>query len=330
MKGHLINVDFLGDPEMDMKEWIANGPLPDVNPYLRLGEVQQVEGPWVALDGFAVQEDEIRGRSSFCFIRSFLVANRDADSFLSHLCHQDLGGLELPENPEVIYAFAGEIPWCNTFKNNGRIEVSFVTRVETVKVQRTQQELYLDGEKLGLTQIDLIRRHVFGDATGENEEQQHISEGDLERIKVREMPAEVEDVKEVYAKFNALIPVCDFGWEGYQTSASDAGHATTLAKEITSDLELIGQPQTFDLFTWGGIKATCNVSDQSKDINNNQSMFFIRENLLKMYLEKNDLALIWAIWGERGYSSAQINKLFSGPDRPEQSHAVFSFVKRYE
>ena len=157
-KGHLINVDFLGDPEMDMKKWIANGPLPDVNPYLRLGEVQQVEGPWVALDGFAVQEDEIRGRSSFCFIRSFLVANRDADSFLSHLCHQDLGGRWLPEKPSVVYIFAGEIPWCDTFPKNGFCEFSFVTREETVKVQRSQKVLCLDGEILGLTWVDFILR----------------------------------------------------------------------------------------------------------------------------------------------------------------------------
>lgn len=147
---------------------------------------------------------------------------------------------------------------------------------------------------------------------------------------MREMPVEVEEVKRDYAKFNALIPVCDFGWEGYQTTASDAGRATTLAKEISSDLELIGQPQTFDLFTKDGVKATFNVSDQSNDFKNRQSMFFIKENLLRTYLEKNDLVLIWATWGERGYSSAQINKLFHGPDRPEQSHAVFSFVKLHE
>jgi hypothetical protein len=171
---------------------------------------------------------------------------------------------------------------------------------------------------------------LFGDDFGKNEEQKHVSNEDLERIEVREELAEVEDTRREYAKFNALIPVCDFGWEGYQSAVNDAGHATMLAKEITSDLELIGQPQTFDLFTKGGVKATCNVSDQSNDFNNRQAMFFIRKDLLKTYLEKNDLALIWAIWGEREYSSAQIDKLFHGPDRPEQSHAVFSFVKRYE
>lgn len=329
-KNHLIQADILGDPAMDMKEWIVNGPLPNVEPYLRLGEVLQVEGPWIALDGFAVQQDETRGRSSFCFIRSFIVSNRDAATFMDYLSHQDLGGLWLPEKPKVIYTFAGEIPWCDTFPTNDLSEFSFVIKEETVKVQRTQKELYLDGKKLGWTQIDLIRRRLFGDAIVENDEQLHISDEDLKRIKVQEVPVEIEEVKKEYARFNTLIPVCDFGWEGYQTEASDAGHAITLAKEISSDLELIGQPQSFDLFTKGGLKATFNISDQSNDFNNHQSIFYIKEDLLKTYIKKNDLALIWVIWGEREYSTTQIEKLFHGPDRPEQSHAVFSFVKRYE
>ncbi len=324
-KGHIIKANFLGDPKMDMKEWIANGPLPNIAPYFRLGEVQQMKGPWIALDGLAVQEDVTCGRNSFCFIRSFLVANKNADSFLDHLSHQYLGGRWLPEKPEVIYTFAGEIPWCDTFSKNGQSEFSF----ETVKVQRSQRELYLNGAKLRWAQVDLTRRNVSDDVSGETEDQQHISDEDLKRIEVREVPVEVEEVRNEDAKFNALIPVCDFGWEGYQTAASDAGHATTLAKEISSDLGLIGRPQTFDLFTKDGVRATCNVSDQSNDFNNHQAMLFIRENLLKMYLEKNYLALFLVMWGERGYSSDQIHKLFLGPNRPKQTHDVFSFVERY-
>ena len=330
-KDHLIKADFLGDPEIEIKEWIAHGPLPDVNPYLYLEEMQKEVGPWVALDGFFVQQDEIRGRKQFFFIRSFLVASHDADSVLNHLSHQDLGSRWLPEKPSFIYTFAGEIPWCDTFPENGLNEFSFVTGEETVKVHRPQKEFYLDGEKLGLTQIDLFRVRLFGNALEKTENQEHhITEQDLERIEVREIMAEVEAIKKECAIFKTLIPVCDFGWEGHQSLASDACHAITLAKEIARDLELVGRPQSFELFSKDGVKATFNVSDQGNDFNNNQSVFFIRENLLKSYLEKNDQVLIWAIWGEREYSSDQINKLFHGPDRPEQSHAVFSFVKRYE
>ena len=325
---HLIKTDFL-DSEMDMKEWIPNGSLPNVEPYLRLREVLEMKGPWIALDGFVEQQNKARGRSLFCFIRGFFVFNPDVVPFLEHLSHQDLGGRWLPEKPDVIFTFAGEIPWCDTFLKNGLTEFSFVTKEETVKVQRIQPKLYLGGEELGLSQNDSIRRSSFGNTTGETEEQLHESDDDLERIEVRKVLVEVEEMKREYEKFNTRIPVCDFGWVNYHTAYSDAGHPITLAKEITSDMDLIGQPQTFDLFTKDFKKATLNIFDY-RDDNNRQHMFFMREDLLKAYLSKNNLTLIWAIWGEREYLSAQFKTNFQESDFPEQPYAVFSFVKRYE
>ena len=329
-KGHIIKSDILGDTEMEMEEWIKNGPLPNIYPYLHLTEVLEKQGPWIALDGFLTQQDEKRGRSSFCFIRSFLVSNQDSASFMDHLSRQDLGGRWLPEKPEVIYTFGGEIPWCDCFHKNDVTEFSFVTKEETVRVKRTQKELYLDDEKLGWTKMDLIRRRLLGEAVGDSEALQNISNEDYKRIEVREVPVEVEELRKKYKKYTAFIPVCDFGWEGYQTAASDAGYSVTLAKEIAIDLELIGQPQSLDLFTKDGIQATFNISDQTGDYKNHQSMFYIKEDLMVKYLKINDLSLIWAMWGEREYSSDQLDKLRHGPDRPEQPYAVFSFVKKYE
>jgi hypothetical protein len=346
-KGHIIKSDILGDPEMEMKEWIKNGLLPNISPYLRLEKVLEKEGPWIALDGYITQQDEKRGRKSFCFIRSFLVSNQDAASFTDHLSRQDLGGRWLPEKPEVIYIFAGEISWCDCFHKNDLSKFSFVTGEKAVMVQRTQYEYYLDGKQLDLDELDFKLIHLPANRSasggkdeqhrwviiqniGDKDEHQNINEEDIERIEVREMQVEAEEVRKEYKNYNALIPVCDFSWEGYQTAASDAGHAVTLAKEIAINLELIGQPQTFDLFTKDGLQATFNISDQSGDYNNHQSMFYVKEDLLIKYLKKNELSLIWAMWGEREYSSDQVDKLFHGPDHPEQPYAVFSFVKHYE
>lgn len=142
------------------------------------------------------------------------------------------------------------------------------------------------------------------------------------------MPVEVEEVKKDYSKYSAIIPVCDYGWQGDKTKENDLGHAITLAKEITSSLDLIGQPQTLDLFTKDSVKVTINISDQSKDFNNTQSLFYIKEDLLKYYLNHNDLALIWAIWGEREYSSIEVHKHLRMTDPPKQNYAVFSNVWR--
>jgi hypothetical protein len=104
----------------------------------------------------------------------------------------------------------------------------------------------------------------------------------------------------------------------------------TLAREIADDLELVNRPQEFDLFTKGGNRASLNVSDHSGDFSNHQSFFFISEDLLKKYLVLNDSALIWAVWGERQYSSKQAESLFRGPNRPEQIHGDIKDVRRYE
>lgn len=262
----LIQADFLGDPGMEMKEWIVNGSPPNVNPYLQMAEIQNEAGPWVMLDGYIVQENKTLGRNIFCFIRSFMVLADEADSFLEHLSNQNLGGRWLPEKPSVGYTFAGEIPWCETFPENENsvCEFRFIMKEESVQI--------------------------------------------------------------IYP---AIIPVCDFDWESSCSAANNISHATTLAKDIALDLKLIGQPQTFDLVTRKGVKATYNVSDCSDDFNNSQSLFYMQEELLRDLLEENDLALVWAVWGERQYSLNQVNKLFHEPDRPDPAYAVYSFIKRY-
>jgi hypothetical protein len=328
LKFKLFDSDLLGSPEMDMPDWIANGDQPDMTRYLRVHRIGDYEGPWVALDGFVVQEDEERGRRSFCFVRSFIVANASSEGFLKNLTAQELGGRWLPEKPSVIYTFEGEIPWCATYPANGPTEFSFIENERTVKVQRTRTELFFDDQPLTESQIEFLRRKLVDkDFTADEGE---LSDAEIERIEAREIPFEADEIERDYTEFQGLIPVCDFGWEGYQTSASDAGHAVALAREIADNLNLVNHPQEFDLFTKDGNRASLNISDHSGDFNNHQSFFFINESLLKRYLEQNDSTLIWAIWGEREYSSKQVNALFHGSDRPEQTHGDIKDVRRFE
>lgn len=247
-EAHIINTDFLGDPQIETQEWIANSPVPDVTPYLQMSQVQNQSGPWIALDGFFEQEEKYRGRSIFCFIQSFLISTKEADLFFNHLSQQNLGGRWLPEKPKVHYTFAGEIPWCDTFPANGFTEISL---------------------------------------------------------------------------YNVLIPVCDF-----ESVTNTTGYATVLAKEIASDLDLIGQPQTFDLFTRDGVKATLGLSERI-DFRNSQSLFYMRKDLLKRYLEKHKLTLIWAVRGEREYSSDRFHKFSKEKKYPKETYSIYSFIKRY-
>lgn len=319
-KEHIIDADLLGDPSMDIKDWIIDGPLPTLNPYLRVREISGLEGPWIMLDGFIVQEDEGRGRKSFCFIRSFLISKQEANIISKHLQQQDLSGRWLPEKPDIYYLYAGEIPWCSSFPNNGKVEFSFLIKETPVKVKKLQQTLYLDDRKLISDHNDSTNpiRKIEND-----KHYRKLIKENIEGIEIREEMVEVEEIQKEYKSFEAMIPVCDFHLLNNQT-------ITTLAKEIAADLGLIGKPQTFDLYTREDEKATFNVSDHSDEYNNQQSMLFIKEDLLKTYLEKFDLAFIWTLWGERSYSTKQIIKLFHRSTQTAQSYATFSIAKPYQ
>lgn len=131
LKAKIIDVDILGSPEMKTDDWIRKGEEPDITPYLKIPRIEAHEGPWVALDGYVIQEDEARARRSFCFVRSFIVKNTVANEFFKHLSEQDLKGRWLPEKPSLTYTFAGEIPWCMTYPPAGTSEFRFAANRNT-------------------------------------------------------------------------------------------------------------------------------------------------------------------------------------------------------
>jgi hypothetical protein len=111
-----------------------------------------------------------------------------------------------------------------------------------------------------------------------------------------------KEVQQKVKDFNVLIPVCDFGWEGANIDDLSV-HAEMLAKEIAQDLKLVGVPQSVDAATKVGARATYAVSHNGHSYSNSQSLFFLREDLLKSFLRKNSLSLIWVVWGERETSA---------------------------
>jgi len=150
-----------------------------------------------------------------------------------------------------------------------------------------------------------------------------VSEEDLKRIEIKKIPIESCEIEREFENYATLIPVCDFRWESYHTVASNVDHAATLAKEIALNLELIGYPQTFDLFSKDGNRVTLNTFHKGETYNNNESMFFMKEEFLNKYLQLNDLTLVWVFWGERQYSTGQIKKLVNTGKRKSISYKEF-------
>lgn len=325
----LITADFLGDPKLSLADWIKIGPVPDLGPFIRQGSIRDDAGPWVALDGFVTQQDESRGRRLFVFVRSFFVAKSEANAFASALAKQPLGGRWLPEKPGTHYTFAGEIPWCSSFPGTEPAEMRFVVKERKVKVKKERPVFYLDGASLDLTQMDLLRVRLFGLPPASEGQGEAYTEADLNRIVVKHVFEEVDEVKQDFRKFRAWIPVLDFGWEGLNVDNLPV-HGITLGKQFAQSSALVHLPQTHDLQMKDGQRATHGIACKAHDFNNSERFFFVREEILRAHLKKHELAMVWAVWGERELSYKQMERARPDGDLAGLSHGDFQAVVRFK
>lgn len=326
-KGNVIDTDYLGDGALDMSDWL-NSEHPNVKPYLRLDNLQNEPGIWIALDGHFAQEDKVRGRSMFCFVRSLIVAKKDVESLVKYLSQMYVGGDRLPDKPSVSFTYADEVPWCEAFPETCKSKLPVVIDEFSVEIQKKEYEFFLDGERLEVSNFDLNLLCQFGHSKIELEKNRFLTKDDLKRIKVGEVPVIVTQTQKVYQDYDVIIPVCDYDWASCLTVTNDGLFATVLAKEIALNLELIGRPQSFDMYTADRKRATINISDHNDDPNNYESMFYVREDLMKSYLKSNDLTLIWAMWGERQYSS-NLKPIVDLAVDHERHYAKFSTIECY-
>ena len=185
-------------------------------------------------------------------------------------------------------------------------------------------------KELGTSQSDLAEIIELKGGSGRVDHTQGTETNEPLALEIRWMPEEIEELENEYVKFEAMIPVCDFGWPGQQTLASDPGRACSLAKEIAQEFQLVGQPQTFDMFENDGTRVTVNVSDHGMDDHNQQSMFFIRDDILRNYLDVHDRALIWIVWGERQYSHDLMARFGKSTEESEPRYALYRKLIQFE
>lgn len=324
----LVSADLLGDTGLSLTEWIKKGPTPNLRPYFRQAAILGESGPWVALDGFVGQQDESRGRGLFAFVRSFLVPKSEAKVFAAFLAKQRLGGRRLPEKPKCHYTFAGEIPWCGTFPKTAATDLRFVVRERKVKARRKRSFFFVDGKPISLTAMDLVRLRLFGLPTSNQVGSTPPTEDEMARVVRRDRMVEVEEVRQEFRKFRTLIPVHDFSSVGRNVDNVPV-HGITLAKQLAQSAGLVHLPQTHDLQTKDGARATYGLALHPQDFSNSERFFFVRESILRTLLQKGGFSLIWAVWGERELSYKQMERALPDGDLARSSHADFQSVHRF-
>ncbi len=243
------------------------------------------EGTWVALDGYYTKEDKKLNRELFLFVRSFLVSNDQKPQILENLEKQDMTGRWPPEKQDLDNIFWLEIPWSNSFQADGIDEFSFVNGEEEVLISKPVIEM--DDE-----------------------------------ARVSFTFKEVEGKRNTYEEYSVVLPVCDLR---YGKTDGESGQITTLIKPITDYLDLMGQPQSYDLFTRAGEKATLYKEHGVDTYRDKQSLLYIRQDLLKKYLDANQVSLIWIVWGER----SNVRSTFSDTHRKDFNYRGFSMVSVY-
>ncbi len=318
----LVNWNLLGPRKLSPRDWLKKGPTPDLSGLLRQSIILSEPGPWVMLDGYVSRQDESRGRRLFAFVRSFIVRNKDTTKFVACLTNQSLSGRWLPEKPETHRVLAGEVPWCDVFPRTYSEDMTFVIKESTVKVRRKQPVFFLDGKEIDIT---LLAGQVHGLPLRNDETA--FTEEELKRMVHRNRMVEVEEMRRETKRFRPLIPVYDLEFEPHDVDDIPV-RGITLAKQLAQAANLVNLPQTHDLQSVEGGRATYGVTFQPQDWNNSERFFFVRESVLRTILKKQDRRLVWAVWGERELSLDQIKNV-RREDLADLQDGDFQNIYRY-
>ena len=157
-----------------------------------------------------------------------------------------------------------------------------------------------------------------------------VHEGeDAKRIVIKQVFGEVEEMQQDFSEIYAQIPVVDcrsVGRNMYEVPI----YGVTLGKHFAQSSGLVHLPQTHDLQTKSGMRATYGVECRTHDVYNSENFFFVHEKILRAYLEKHKLVMIWAVWGERELSYKRLMEASHKGELDRFSHGDFQTIVQFK
>jgi hypothetical protein len=301
----VITTDYLGNRSSPLSEWIEAGEDADLSQYLVCNELIEKKGPWILLNGYINQEDLTAKRARFVFARGLLVRRNEIAQIVRYLKEADPHG-RIPGIPEEFYTYAGEIPWCETFHINGLSELTLVIGKTKRRVTVKKTAKQRDGKLMNDRELlFLLWEKTKEPPVSDEKFERMLQEEGIELIdETVEEEREVEDV----AKYEVLVPVRSYNWESYHSPLNQIDSACVPAKELSAFLDLCSQPQTFNMYQKSGELASI-TTGYGTSFSNTQHFTYLRKDLLDTYLGKNDLDLVWVIWGEREFRVESIEEM---------------------
>jgi len=323
---NLVRRDFLGDRRISVDRWILDGGIPNTKPYLVVNELCGKAGPWVVLDGHATQEDAMMNRRGFFFVRCLIAKSGEVGQILRKLKQLNGERQRLPHVPEDYYTYAGEIPWCDTYPPNDLDELSLMIGTKSILVPTKRQVFLRDGKPITEAEKKDLWKHIAP----------VVEKGDTEAIKaalykhrleLRLDTTKARREEPEYQTFKVFVPVRENNWELYHSTITPGRHISTPAKEIAEQLDLCGQPQTFDLFEKNG--KTASITFSHGDLwHTGEKFTYLRQDLLDHFLGQANNQVVWVIHGERQFFSDDGTKHDAFAEK-YQSYKAFQDVKVY-
>lgn len=174
--------------------------------------------------------------------------------------------------------------------------------------------------------MDLLKlRRTFNPPQDNRDEGGGHTDDELARVKCRDRIVEVEEVDQEIRSFRSYIPVHDFTGVGRGVDSENLD-GTTLPKQLAKSLGLTHLPQTHDLQTKRGIRATYGIAYRPRDNKSSERFFFIREEILQTLLRKRGFGLVRAVWGERRLSTKKKERIGSEAGRGGPTYTVFQAI----
>ena len=107
---------WVESPPEDPEQWMRTANIAIAPELSAPDAVDGTYGPWLLAEGHIWQRSTARARGAFGFVRGLLVAREQTDALVQLLRDRDyLGNHFVPDVPEDVTTFAGEIPWSARF-----------------------------------------------------------------------------------------------------------------------------------------------------------------------------------------------------------------------
>jgi hypothetical protein len=102
--------DLFSNQPVDAGDWVVRGPQPDYRDILEITEIEELTGPWIALDGFIEETAPSDDRQVFTFLRGLLVDREQVNDLCTLFNSFEYpGNSAIPDEPEYYYTYAGEM-----------------------------------------------------------------------------------------------------------------------------------------------------------------------------------------------------------------------------